>query len=275
MARAIQMLLVMLLGLGAVDAAHARGDPRLEVEIAFGVSGSTELRTVVMTSPKFTLSAPIGAESGFVAKWGFTVASGEPTDPSFDPTWFAVGNPVLGWSVVLIEGLVLTPSITLPLASFPSRAGARPAADFAYRGSLGLRGAVESWLWRPDQFAVLFPFNYVTWLDPLLLEAHAKLAYLMPTTADDADADIVLEASLRVAAHMGGRFWLAGGVAAVYTPTDTGDNFNIALAPELRYVLDAGSHVELSLLMNLDTPYGPFTTPGRFWAVHIGGSASF
>lgn len=273
MARAIQTLLVMA-GLGAAEPAFARGDPRLEVEMAFGVSGSTELRTVVMTSPQLTVSAPVGAEIGFVAKWGFTIASGEPTDATFDPTWFAVGNPLLGWSIVLTEGLVFTPSITLPLASFPSREGARPAADFAYRGGLGLRGGVESWLWRPDQFAVVLPFAYVSWLEPVLVEAHAKLAFLSPTTSEDADDDFVLESSLRLAAHFGGGFWLAAGVSAVYTPTDTEDNFSIALAPELRYVLDAGSHLELSLLMNLDTPYGPFTTPGRFWAVHIGGSAS-
>ena len=68
-------------------------------------------------------------------------------------------------------------------------------------------------------------------------------------------------------------FWLAAALSGVYTPTDKANNFQSALSPELRYVISPGSHLELSVLMNLDNPFGPFSEPGRFWGLHIGGSA--
>jgi len=226
-----------------------------------------------MTSPLLTLSAPVTAETAFVAQWGFTVASGEPTSDAFDATWFASGNPLIGWSILLIEGFAFTPSVTLPLARRPASESARPASEFAFRGGLGLHGATDPWLWAPDQISVVLPFAYAKWFDPLLIETHIKIGFLSPTSSADSDSDFVFQGEVRLAAHRGGGFWLATGISGVYTPTDTVDNFQSALSPELRYVISPGSHLELSLLMNLDTPYGPFTDPGRFWAVHIGGSA--
>jgi hypothetical protein len=33
--------------------------------------------------------------------------------------------------------------------------------------------------------------------------------------------------------------------------------------------------MSLALVMNLDTPLGPFTEPGRYWGVQLGGSSRF
>ena len=275
MTRPAQLMpaLLAMLASGAAVTAHARGDPRLEVELALGISGSTELRTVIMTSPLLTLSAPVTAETAFVAQWGFTIASGEPSSEALDATYFATGNPLIGWSILFFQGFTLTPSLTLPIARRPEGDAARAASEFAFKGGLGLRGAVDPWLWVPDQISFVLPLAYVKWFDPILFEAHLKLGFLSPTNDADSDSDFVFQWKARVAAHLGGGFWLAAGITGVYTPTDTVDNFQSALSPELRYVISPGSHLELSLLMNLDTPYGPFSEPGKFWAVHIGGSA--
>lgn len=272
MSRPLPLIVSLVCVFALAPSTHAR-DPRLGIELALGISGSTELRTVVMTSPLLTLSAPVSADSGVVAQWGFGVASGEPTDASFESSHFAIGNPLIGWSIVFIEGLVFTPSLTLPVARAPAAESRRPASEFAFKGGLGLRGAVDPWLWRPDQLGIVLPFAYVTWLDPILVEAHFKLGFLTPTTGADADSDFVLQGKLRLAAHMTGGFWVAAAVTGVYTPTDTVDNFQGAFAPELRYVLGPGSHIELTLLMNIDTPYGPFSEPGKFWGIQVGGSA--
>lgn len=252
--------------------AHGRGDPRIEFELAAGVSGSTELRTVALMSPLVTISAPISEKTAFLAQWGFSVATGEPRG-AFDATWFAVGNPLIGASLVLLEGLVFSPSLTFPVAKRPDGEARRPASSFAFDGAIGMRGATDLWLWAPDELAVVLPLAWVKWLDPLLLEAHVKLAFLAPTTSDDNDSDFILQMKARLALHIADGVWIGAGLSGVYTPTDTVDNFQSALTPELRYVLGPGSHVGLTLNMNLDTPYGPFSTPGRFWAVVIGGSA--
>lgn len=266
-------LLITVAALGASDPAHARGDPRLELQLAFGVSGSTELRTVMMTSPLFTLSAPVSGSSAFVARWGFTVATGEPTDSAFDPTYVAPGNLLLGWSLLLSEGLVFTPSLALPLARRPNADKRRPAADFALRGGVGLRGAVDPWLWTPDQLSLVLPLSHVLWLDPILIESHLKLGVHVATRGEDTDSDFVLQAQLRIAAHLGNSVWLAAGASGVYTPTETNDDaFQAAVSPELRYVFGGGSHLALTLMMNIDSPFGPFSEPGRFWGVHISGS---
>ncbi len=272
-ARSFTRLTVALAVLLVAPRAETRGDPRLELELGFGVSGSTELRTVVMTSPLLTLTAPVTTETGFLARWGFTIATGEPTDPAYDSTYFAAGNPLFGWSIVFADGLVFTPALTLPLARRPAADSRRPASSFALEGGLGLRGAVDQWLWRPDQLALVFPLAYVTWLDPVLVEAHAKVGLLIPTTSDDADTDFIMQPGLRLAIHLGAGVWVAARLTGVYTPTDTGDNFQGAVAPELRYVLGPGSHLGVTLMMNLDSPYGPFTEPGRFWGVHLTGSS--
>lgn len=272
MSRSLSSLLVSFACFALAPSVHAR-DPRLGIELALGISGSTELRTVVMTSPLLTLTAPVSADSGFVAQWGFTVASGEPANDAFAPSFFAIGNPLVGWSIVFVEGFVFTPSLTLPIARAPEAESRRPASEFAFKGGLGLRGAVDPWLWTPDQLGIVLPFAYVSWLDPVLVEAHVKLGFMSPTTGDDPDSDFVLQGKLRLAAHVSGGFWLAAAVTGVYTPTDTIDNFQSAFAPELRYVLGPGSHIELTLLMNIDSPYGPFSEPGKFWGVQIGGSA--
>lgn len=266
-------LLIVSCACLAAPATHAR-EPRLGIELALGISGSTELRTVVLTSPLLTLSAPVSADSGFVAQWGFTVASGEPTNDAFAPSHFAIGNPLVGWSIVFAQGFVFTPSLTLPIARAAEAESRRPASEFAFKGGLGLRGAVDPWLWEPDQLAIVLPFAYVLWLDPILVEAHVKLGFMTPTSGDDPDSDFVLQGKLRLAAHLSGGFWLAAAVTGVYTPTDTIDNFQGAFAPELRYVLGPGSHIELTLLMNIDSPFGPFSEPGKFWGIQIGGSAN-
>jgi hypothetical protein len=261
-----------MLAIAAVSRAHARGDPRLDLELAFGVSGSTELRTVVMTSPLVTISAPVSGDASFVSQWGFTVATGEPTDPTFASTSFVLGNPLVGWAILFSEGFVFAPSLTLPVASRPDAEHRRPASEFALSGGLGLRGAVDPWLWAPDEFSIVLPLSYVAWLDPVLIETHAKVGFLFPTKGPDADTDFVLQLQLRLAAHLGAGVWLAAGLSAVYTSTDV-DKFQAALSPELRFVIGPGSHLGITLLMNLDTPYGPFSEPGRFWGVHITASA--
>lgn len=263
-------LVIALCALGAP--AHGRGDPRIEVELAAGVSGSLELRTVALMSPLVTISAPISEKTAFIAQWGFSVATGEPRG-DFDATWFAVGNPLVGASLILTEGLVFSPSLTFPVAERPDGEAARPASAFAFDGAIGMRGSTDVWLWAPDELAVVLPLAWVKWLDPVLLEAHVKLAFLAPTNSDDNDSDFIFQMKARVALHIADGVWLGAGLSGVYTPTDTIDNFQSALTPELRYVLGPNSHVGVTLTMNIDSPYGPFSTPGRFWAVVLGGSA--
>jgi len=272
MQRFLQLAGVLLL-CGSSEIGHARGDPRLEVELALGVSGSNQLRTVIMTSPLLSLSAPVTAETAFVAQWGFTIASGEPSNDGIDATYIAPGNLLVGWSILFFEGFAITPAITLPIARRPESEAVRPAADFAFKGALGMRGATDPWLWKPDQIGFVLPAAYVKWLDPILVEAHLKFGFLSPTNDAASESAFAFQMEARLAAHLGGGFWLAAGISGVLTPTDKHDKFQSALSPELRYVISPGSHLELSVLMNLDTPFGPFSDPGRFWAVHIGGSA--
>lgn len=255
--------------------AWGRGDPRIGLDVAFGISGSTELRTVLMASPLLTLSAPTSAEGGFALKWGFTVASGDPVDPFFAATYVAMGNPLLSWAIRIDEGLVFTPGFTLPLARASRLEADRPAAGFAHEGARGLHGGADPWLWLPDEFAIVLPVTWVRWFDPLLIEAHVKFAFLAPTSKADADSDFVFEGQVRVAVRAAEAFWVAVTGTGVYTPTDTIDNFQASLAPELRYVLGPGRHMSLALVMNLDTPLGPFTEPGRYWGVQLGGSSRF
>jgi hypothetical protein len=278
--------LTVIATLMGVGTARAQAPSRLEMELALGVSGSTELRSVILMSPLFELSAPVSAESAFVAQWGFSLATGDPTNTAFDSTFAAPGNLLFGWSLRLAEGLVVTPSVALPIATMPNSEARRPAAGFAYAGALGLRGGLDRWLWLPDRISIVVPVALVLWFDPILIESHFKLGFLFPTvseplaavpangrSSEDVD-EFAIQSQVRVAARVGDGIWVATRFSMVYVPTSANDNVELALSPEVRVMLAPYSHVEVSLTMNLDGPLGPFWEPGRFWAVVIGGSTA-
>lgn len=276
------VLLVALLSWSSRAAADAPS--RLELELAAGVSGSLELRSVILTAPLFTLSAPISDENAFIAQWGFSLATGDPTRTEVDPTFVAPGNPLFGLSLRLGEGLVLSPSFTLPLARMPRAENRRPAATFAYEGALGLRGGLDRWLWLPDRLSLVLPVTFTRWLDPILIESHVKLAFLLPMVDDPLSAvprdgrretdvdEIVLQAELRLAARLGEGLWFGTRFSLVYIPTSDGEEIELALSPELRMALGPWSHIELGVTLNLGQTLGPSWEPGRFWAIILGGS---
>lgn len=276
------LLCALTLALGG--AARADTPSRLELELAAGVSGSLELRSVILTAPLLSLSAPISDENAFFAQWGFSLATGDPTGGDFAPTFVAPGNPLFGISLRLGEGLVLSPSLTLPLARMPRAESRRPAATFAYEGALGLRGGLDRWLWLPDRLSLILPLTFTRWLDPLLIEAHLKLGVLLPMVDDPLSAvprhgrretdvdELVLQTEVRVAARLGEGLWFATRFAFVYIPTSDGEEVEFSLTPELRLALGPWSHVELGVTLNLGETLGPSWEPGRFWAVILGGS---
>lgn len=278
--------LALVIGLALTGPGPARADTpsRLELELAAGVSGSLELRSVILTAPLFTLSAPISDENTFIAQWGFALATGDPTRADLDPTFLAPGNPLFGLSLRLAEGLLLSPSVTLPLARMSRAESRRPAATFAFEGALGLRGGLDRWLWLPDRLSLVLPVTFARWLDPILIETHVKLALLLPMVSDPLSAvprdgrreaavdEILLQSELRLAARLGEGIWFGTRFSLVYIPTSDGEEVELALSPELRMALGPWSHVELGVTLNLGQTLGPSWEPGRFWAVVLGGS---
>lgn len=267
--RALALLLAL-----APTLARATPPSRLEVELAWGITGSLELRTVLIANTLMTLSAPVTTDSAFVAEWGFTVATGEPVTDAIERTAFAAGNPLVGWAMRLGEGLVLTPSFVLPGARSPEIEAERPAATFALDGAVGLRGGLDRWLWRPDKLAFVLPVTWVHWFEPVLLEAHVKLGLMVPTRGATADNDFALQATARGAWNFHTDLWLNLAASGTWVPTEGANDASLVLEPELRYVLEPYSHIALSLIMNLDAPLGPFWEPGRFWGIILGGSAA-
>lgn len=276
------------LSLGLASSALANGPTRLGVDLSFGISGNQTIKTAMVTSSKLELAAPLTDESALIAQWGVILATADTSVSGLETDYAAVANPLLGWAIRFGEGFALTPSVTLPVAKMPQRPAVSDIAEFTHESAIGQRRGLDRWLWRPDRFAVVIPASLVLWFEPLLIETHAKVAFLFNTHKahqdDDSDTSaadegevkvddtLVLQAQMRVAARLAPRFWLGAEFSAVYVPTSGGNNAELALKPELRYVTGDYSHVDLSFTLNLDQPLGPSWEPGRFWAVMIGTS---
>ncbi|MFO0751280.1 MAG: hypothetical protein U1F43_37270 [Myxococcota bacterium] len=166
---------------------------------------------------------------------------------------------------------MVAPGFTLPVTSLPSADADLPIATAAANGGRALRGTVDSWLWFASEFSLVFPLHVARWVDPFLFEAEATLAYVIPVTKADKDDDFVLQATGRVAWRVVPRVWVGMALGLVYIPTNTGDNAQTSLAPELRYAFGADGHIEARILFNLDTPFGPSFQAGRVWGFHLGG----
>jgi hypothetical protein len=268
-------LAALIATLCTLASARAAPPSRLEVELAWGVSGSYDLRSILIANTLLDFSAPINSDSALVVQWGFTIATGEPRREGLDATAFSAGNPLVGWAFRLADGLVLAPSATLPVARSVEDESAIPISTFALEGGIGLRGGLDRWLWRPDKLAFVLPVTWARWFEPLLLELNVKLGLLVPTRGTTADNDFSLQTTARLAWQVhSSSLWLAFTASGTWVPTEGGNDASLVIRPELRYVLEPYSHLEASLIMNLDAPLGPFWQPGRYWGVILGGSAS-
>lgn len=273
-ARAASMSAVACLGAMALAGTAHAVEGRLS--IGSGVAATTELGDVWLVSPLLELGAPITQTLGVQVMWGFTIATGSSPNDGLDGTHVEPGNPLFAFPIRVADGLVFAPGFTLPIADLPDDTDASFAISrAAVNGGRGLRGTVDQWLWFADEVSLVMPLSWAKWVDPFLIEVDAKLAYVVPVTKTDPDDDFVLQANGRMAWRMVPGLFLGVELALVFIPTNSGDNAQTSIAPELRYVIEGRGHLEASLLMNLDTPFGPTFQAGRVWGIHLGGGMSF
>jgi len=249
----------------------------LDAEIATGVTASTTLGRVWLVSPLISLGVPLSESWDLTLTLGFTVASATDPDPGLDGSRVELGAPHLAFAWRIGEGLVFAPGITVPLSTLPDPDDpAHVISAAAVNGGRGLRGRIDEWLWLPDELGFVFPLHWATWADPLIFELDLALAYVVPTSASDPDDDFLLQAVFRFALRLTPGLWLGGRFAATFIPTNTADNGQLSIAPEVRWMIpDTRGYIGARFQVNLDTPYGPSFEPGRIWGVHLASGWSF
>lgn len=205
-------------------------------------------------------------------------------DPGVHQTIVDSGNPFFGAYWVPRSRDVrfeLGGGATLPFAP------ANNAIDsFAFYYARGIHGAVDSWLWAPSALSFVGSVR-VENVRPiagfLLLGAQLDLALIVPVLDAHGDAQLVVQQTIFVAARF--LWWLSAGlrVSVVDEPTSgirctlpgpACDPVQAALTPYVRIDVDR-AFFDLSLTMNLDTPYGFAFDTGQVWGLRLAGGARF
>jgi len=249
----------------------------LELEIATGATADFELGPVWLLSPLLSLDVPVSENVDLHFAWGFTYATALDPDAGLDASRVVPGSPFVAVPLRLSEGLVFAPGVSLPVARGVPSDQTDPAYEIttaAVNGGRGLRGRVDEWLWLADEIGFVLPVHYATWVDPFVIELDLALALTIVTRSDDVDRDddFILQAAGRIAWRIVPNLWLGVRLATTFIPTNTADNAQASITPELRWMFPEavrGAYLGVRAHFNLDTPYGPSFEAGRIWGMQL------
>ncbi len=262
---------VIAAGGGAARALPNRG-PRVALDFGFGFVKNA-LGDGFVWSPLVELGAPVSPDWSFVARWGF---AGAPADGG---TAFETGNPAVGFSFRASEGFTLTPIITLPLARGALNVAAGdPQAPraLAYEAARAVRGGVDPWLWVPNTVSPALLMTWARWFDPVLLEVHPDLSYIVPISGSGSRTGFVIQLRARAALRLFRHLWIGATTALVVTPADAKGAFQFSVGGELRFTVGSDAFVGTRLVTNIGGALGTsFYRDDAYWGLHLDVGAGF
>ena len=199
--------------------------------------------------------------------WPFAVVTTSSNALDEGTNQFSSGNPLAAGYYVSRQRdgyLRLGFGVTAPIANSDE------VLSLAH--GVAMRGLWDSWLYLPDSFGIVLPFQIERRMDHLILGADTAFGILIPT-GDREESDAVIQ----LAGLVGGS---SGAVSAgarlqlVWVPTSSSDNAQVSLVPFVQGDFSEG-FAYLRFLVNLDEPFGVFGDGADVWGLMIGGGAGF
>ncbi|MFT7581957.1 MAG: hypothetical protein ACI9MR_003638, partial [Myxococcota bacterium] len=257
--RSVMVAFLLLL---VTPTAQAGGSLALDVGFHHGAS---PLGDAALLAPVFEGRLSLGNGSALSLRMGaaWLEAEGESA--------FVVGNVALGYAFQMGRGAQLIPTVTVPVAAFDD--ALTPLERLAYQRASAVSALRESWLWSTDSLVIAFPLSRLMPLGPLWSRTVSTLSLQIPVRGDASDVSLVIDTNIRVGYPIKRRFLVGLGLSAVWFITD--DFAQFGLEPFVAWVVGPGSELHLTLVTNLDAPFGFAFDSGKVWGLHLGGTWGF
>jgi len=200
---------------------------------------------------------------------------------------FELANPTVAFEAVLDKAgqgaTIVRGGVALPLLTFPTVSGFDDFADVILQLSnvglaAGTHGMFDLWRYMPDTFSVFGEIVGAVDYDGLFMEFGAGLGFLIPTS-DNADTEIVIQASAKMG--FGSTVIPFIGLGFVLVPTeyktgddDSGDAFQAHVQAGLIAKLGS-ARLDFTALLNLDNPFGFSFDDGGVFGMNLAATVPF
>lgn len=128
------------------------------------------------------------------------------------------------------------------------------------------RGGSESWLYLPETTSVVVPYR-VEWGSPGAFTVDAAAGLTFPSNDVDAESELIVQLAPGLVTPIG-KVAFGFRLPIVWTPTESGDNAQLAFEPSLRWSFGNG-YLSTHFTLNIDEPLGFAFDDGKFWGFHV------
>lgn len=270
--------------------AHSKRFQVLGDLVLFAGKLEGDTKADIMLSPIFEMRLQLAENWILDAAWGFSYVKfvtgrGDDNPQSNNP--FRAGNPWVGVNYQGVKGQFsyrFGVGVALPVASLPDDITTpdQVAAAAAYALAAATRGNTSYWLWDPHSISVIFPLFFERRKPSGFLWGANFSTGIMIACCGSRSArnnNQRNDAVVQMGAMMGYQAmkWLRVGSqfnVVILPKIPANQKTQVSLEPYLRFGSDDG-FTSVSLVINLDNPWGFSFDKEQVWGLRIGGGAAF